>query len=125
MVLVMNGILQQLTEWVNELVRMKSMKSIVTLSDMHRYVSVLLLSDTTRFSFEKVIVIQRQSGCVAPSLEITRSIAYKFLPSHLKEGDATVQAFGMRSGTEHSSLQSLKALLFVNPERFSWSPCIC
>ena len=74
-VLFMNGLLHQLCEWLNEMIRMNNNDDVITVADMYRYVSVLLLSHTSGFSFDKSITILRQSGCLPPSVERVRFIA--------------------------------------------------
>ena len=123
--LIMNGILQKLTEWVNELVRVKNMESILALSDMHRYISDFLLSHTTGFSFEKAIMIQRQNGCVAPSLEITRFIAdniLAFSPTG-RVGDGSNTWNAQRDRTRQ--LSEFESLAFRESRKVFFSPCIC
>lgn len=79
-VLFMDGILYQLLQWFKELTRLKELdQGLLKLSDMYRYVSVLLLSHTSGFSFAKTIEIRKQSGSSITSLEIVRFIADKIL----------------------------------------------
>lgn len=75
-VLLMQGLLRQITHWLNENIRLNyPSKEAVTFSDMLRYVAVLLLSHTTGLSFEKTIDVLRQSGCIPPPLEAIRFIS--------------------------------------------------
>lgn len=58
----MNKIVVQLTEWRNEYIRLcKQEISVIRLSDMYRYVAVLLLFHSTGFNFSKTIDVLRQS----------------------------------------------------------------
>jgi len=72
-VLFMNRFLQQLLGWLNERIRLEELQhDLLQLSDMYRYVAVLLLSHTSGFSFAKTFDILRQSGSSTPSLQVIR-----------------------------------------------------
>jgi len=68
MVLMMNGLLRQLTEWMGEYVVLNGLDECVTLPEMYRFVAVVLFSHNTGLSYDKSIEVLRLSGCVPPSL---------------------------------------------------------
>ena len=79
-VLFMSSAIQQCTEWLNELVQLRGLSDTgITDADMYRYVSVLLLSHCSGFSFEKATTLLTQAGCVTPSLELIRFISSNIL----------------------------------------------
>lgn len=67
LVLIMNEIFRQLLDWLNKYARLRSIsQSPFTLSDMYRYVAVLLCSHTTGLSFDKALSVLRQAGSLPP-----------------------------------------------------------
>ncbi|PXF43275.1 hypothetical protein BWQ96_07002 [Gracilariopsis chorda] len=87
----MNRVLLQLKEWLNELIRLRKLCiDAIKLSEMYRYIAVLLLSHTIGFSFCKTIDVHSHSGKSAPSLERIRFIASNILAfsatSHGQDG---------------------------------------
>lgn len=80
--LFIDTILQQLTKWINELIRLHELEQdVVSLSDMYFHVSVLLLSHTTGSSFQKTIDTLRHLGISTPSLERMRFVADNIVAS--------------------------------------------
>ncbi|PXF43284.1 hypothetical protein BWQ96_06981 [Gracilariopsis chorda] len=79
-VLLLQGLIDQLRNWANEYIRLRNKdQECVSIAEMYRYVSELLLSHTTGFSFEKNIEVLRQAGSTAPSLDRVRFIADNIL----------------------------------------------
>ena len=75
-VLFMGDVLHHCRIWLNEHIALSNVgEEKVSMRDMYRYVSVLLLSHLTGLSFERTIALLTEMNCNVPSLDRTRFIS--------------------------------------------------
>ena len=80
MVIFMNDVLKQYVQWVNEGLALRGeSETKLKLTDGYSYVSILLFSHCTGFSFEKAISILSLLGSTVPLLERERFFSTKIL----------------------------------------------
>ena len=81
----MDDVLHHCRVWLNEHIALSNVgEEKVSMRDMYRYVSVLLLSHLTGLSFERTIAWLTEMNCNAPSLDRTR-----FISQNIKAFSAT------------------------------------
>ena len=74
MVLFVDEILSKCCAWINEKNALNAQQYNVKLSDMYRFLSILLFSNTARFSFDKTIELLTRMGLHVPGKDIIKYI---------------------------------------------------
>ncbi|PXF41823.1 hypothetical protein BWQ96_08471 [Gracilariopsis chorda] len=122
-VLFANGVLHQLLEWLNAFIRLNDLdEPVPSLTDMYRYVAVLLLSHTTGLSFDKTVSVLRQSGSIVPSLDRVRFIAENILVYSLT-GRGTDGEFQWNSQRDQTrQLSEFEHLALCDTRKVFFSP---
>lgn len=105
-VLLVLDLIEKVREWMNESIRMQETVSItITKSHTYRFLSALLLSHCTGFSYVNTIELLRNFGATAPSLERMRFISSNivaFAPTS-RGKDGTLGWNGQRDQTRQPS----------------------
>jgi len=122
-VLLLDGVLRQLGQWLNEFIRHKQLnRSEITLADMYSYVAIMLLSHAFRLCFERTIQLLAELGNIPPSLERIRFIAGNvkaYSPTGRGE-EGAMQWFAQRDRTRH--LSEFETLAFRETKKVFFSP---